>query len=164
MGFDAAGNLVYQQVKYDFNPNTNSTTYPGQVFQAPITGSGNPITVGSPTTLSLNTAGYDLAVASDHNIYATGAGGLFQINPATNAITPFDDTNTTIGAESLSFLARGGSFSPFAGPNGGQLAYIPDYQSATINIITPASVPEPSSWALAAAGGAALLWGVRRRK
>ena len=93
MGFDSSGHLIYQQAI--LNPSDPFTTI-GEVYKAPLSGSGAGTTVGPSTLLSGNTAGFGLAVAPNGDAYITGSGGLFHLDHATNAVSLF--ANDGLGA------------------------------------------------------------------
>ena len=112
-----------------------------------------------------------MATATNHDYYVTGNGGLFQLDPTHLDPSTQEATISLFGSPTgsgfstgLSFLPGSGTFVPFGGDAAGRLAYIPDFNSTSVMVISAISVPEPSGLMLAAAGGAALLLIVRRRK
>ena len=137
IGFDSSGHLIYQQAV--LNPSDPSTTI-GEVYKATLSGSGASTMVGMPTLLSGNTAGYDLAVAPNGDVYVTGSGGLFHIDHATNAVSLFanDGLGSFQFATGLSLLS-----------STGQIAYIPEYNSSNVVVFTPIAVPEPGTLLMA---------------
>ncbi len=137
IGFDSSGHLIYQQAV--LNPSDPSTTI-GEVYKATLSGSGASTIVGMPTLLSGNTAGYDLAVAPNGDVYVTGSGGLFHIDHATNAVSLFanDGLGSFQFATGLSLLS-----------STGQIAYIPEYNSSNVVVFTPIAVPEPGTLLMA---------------
>ncbi len=154
IGFDTTGHLIYQEAV--LNPSDPSTTI-GEVFKATLLGTGINTTVGPSTVLSNNTAGYNLAVAPNGDVYVTGSGGLFHIDHATNAVTLFanDGNGSFQFATGVSLLS-----------STGQLAYIPEYNSPNVVLFTPLAVPEPSALVLtllAGLGALAAVWRSKRR-
>ena len=160
LGFDSAGDLVFQQATSNFI---------AEVFHVPVDDSGSPLVFGTRQLLADGlTAGFDLVVDSEDDVFISGSGGLFELdrNPLgefTGTATSFDAIVGPFGAPfatGVSFLTGSGPFEPFGGTNGGVLAYIPDFSHPTVTLITP--VPEPSTLALLA--WAMVLFAWRRQK
>ncbi|HET6429424.1 MAG TPA: SMP-30/gluconolactonase/LRE family protein [Phycisphaerae bacterium] len=154
LGFDSAGNLIYQQATYSFI---------GEVYRLPITDGGGGLSYGTPELLATGlSAAFSMAVDSEDDVFVTGSGGLFELDR--DAGGAFLGTATVIDPQGFSTEAAfwaGGSnpFEPYAGFDGGKLTYIPSYGAATLTTVT--TVPEPAALALLGMGAVALL---RRRR
>ena len=160
LGFDSAGDLVIQQATSNFI---------AEVFHIPVDDSGSSLMYGVRQLLADGlSAGFDLVVDSEDDVFISGLGGLFELDrnslgEFTGTATSFDAIVGEFGtpfATGVSFLPGADPFEPFAGTNGGVLAYIPDFSHPTVTLITP--VPEPSTLMLLA--WAMVLFAWRRQK
>ncbi len=160
IAFDAAGDLVYvESVTSDF------INFTGDIYRLTLDAAGAQLQVtGSDQLASGLAAAFDLASDGESDLFLTGSGGLFEL-PDSGGIFPFD--SQAFSGE-IAYLAGSSPFAPFAGPDGGQLAYIPDFNSMTIRVFTPTAaaggVPEPSTLALLAVAIGALAGARRLRR
>jgi len=154
LAFDSAGDLIYQQATASFT---------GEVYRLPITGGGAALAFGAPVLLAAGlSAGMDLAVDSEDDIFVTGSGGLYELDR--DAGGAFLGTATLFASQSfsteLAFMDGGTNpFEPAAGFDGPELTFVPEFASSTLKTVT--TVPEPITVALLACGALAAL---RRRK
>jgi len=155
LGFDSAGNLIYQQAA--------TFSYIGEVYRLPITDGAGGLVYGTPQLLATGlSAAFSLAVDTEDDVFVVGSGGLFELDR--DAGGAFLGTASVIDPQVFSteaaFWAGGTNpFEPCAGFDGGKLTYIPSYGAATLTTVT--TVPEPGAVALLGAGAVAL---IRRRR
>ncbi|MFO0791763.1 MAG: hypothetical protein U0805_20060 [Pirellulales bacterium] len=136
LAFDSLGNLIVQD--------SNTTTFQGRLQQLPMMSSGSGLTIGAAVPLldgMQSAAG--LVMTDDDAIFTTGAGGLFEVVGTPLAEKLFDTNGTASQfATAIAFDAGTQPFEPFAGPNGGRLAYMADFgfasQDSFITLLTPA--------------------------
>lgn len=136
LAFDSGDNLIVQDA--------DSTTFRGRLQQLPISGSSGSLSFGSPVTLlggMQSSAG--VVVDSEGELFATGSGGLFEVAGSPLMESPFDSNGSASQfATAIAFDAGTHPFAPFAGPNGGRLAYMADFgfssQDEFITLLTPA--------------------------
>jgi hypothetical protein len=141
LAFDPAGNLIYQQA---------TASFVGEVYRLGITGSAGALSFGSPELLASGlSAAFDLAVDSDGDVFVTGSGGLFELGRDgaggfTGAADLFDSDGSPYQfATEVTFLTGQDAFEPFAGLDGGRIAYVPEYSSPSLREITPVPAPAP---------------------
>ena len=163
IGFDSAGDLVFQQV--------DSSTFVAEVFRVPVDDSLGPLVYGDKDSLAAGlSAGFDLVVDTEDDVFISGFGGLFELDrnslgEFTGTATLFDAIVGAFGtpfATGVSFLPGDDPFEPFGGTDGGVLAYIPDFSHSTVTLITP--VPEPSTLALLAWAWVLFAWRRQMRR
>jgi hypothetical protein len=134
--FDSGDNLIVQDA--------DSTTFQGRLQRLPISGSAGSITFGSPVTLlSGMQSSAGVMVDSEGDVFSTGSGGLFSVAGSPLAETSFDAKGSAFQfATAIAFDTGIHPFAPFAGPNGGRLAYMADFgfssQDEFITLLTPA--------------------------
>ncbi|TWU29518.1 hypothetical protein [Bythopirellula polymerisocia] len=157
LAFDTNGDLLLQDA--------DATTFAGRIQRLPIFENGGGLTFGSLTPLidgMQSSAG--IAFDSEGDLFSTGPGGLFAIAGEPLAETLFDsDGDPSQYATAIAFSAGTAPFEPFAGPDGGRMAFMANFgfstQDTFITIIEP--LPEPNSLLL---GGLLLsLLGARRK-
>jgi sugar lactone lactonase YvrE len=143
MAFDVAGDLYFLQANMSFS---------GEVYKL----TAAQVSAGVPTTPELIagdlSAGFGLAMDSEGDLFATGSGGLFQLDR--NADGSFAGTASLFDAhgfsEAVAFTPGANAFEPGAGFAGGKLTYIGEYGATSLLTVT--TVPEPATAALLLVG------------
>jgi hypothetical protein len=134
--FDSGDNLIVQDA--------DSTTFQGRLQRLPISGPPGSVTFGSPATLlSGMQSSAGVMVDSEGDLFTTGSGGLFSVAGSPLTESSFDANGSAFQfATAIAFDAGTHPFAPFAGPNGGRLAYMADFgfssQDEFITLLTPA--------------------------
>lgn len=154
LGFDTTGDLIFQDV--------DSTTFLGSVSELAITETSGGLSFGAVTPLASGlSAGFDLAVDSEDDVFVTGSGGVFELDrDGTGAFTGGATLFEAGGfSTEIAFLSGGVAFEAFGVPVGvlPQLAFLPEFGSQTVTVVT---VPEPTAAALLGLGG----WLLARRR
>lgn len=148
LAFDLNGDLIVQD--------SDTTTFAGRLQRLPITSSGGVLTIGAPQPLlagMISSAG--VIVDSENEIFTTGGGGLYRVSGGPLPEQPFDtkvdiNGNPTF-ATAVAFHAGENPFEPFAGPNGGQLAFManfgfdPQTHDDFITLLSPAAAEDFNS-------------------
>ncbi len=153
LAFDSAGNLIYQH---------STESFLGEVYRLSIADVGGGLTYGTPELLAADLgAAFSMAVDSEDDVFVTGVGGLFELDR--DAGGSFLGTASLLEAQTFSteitFRAGGTNpFEPYAGYDGGRLAYVASYGAA--NLRTLDTVPEPTMLAVLSMGVVAV---IRRR-
>jgi hypothetical protein len=145
LGFDSAGNLIYQQAA--------SYSFVGEVYRLGVTEQGGGLSFATPELLATGlVAAYDLAVDGEDDVFVTGSGGVYELDR--NGGGGFTGTATLFDAHGFSteiaFVAGAGPFQPGAGYDGGHLTFVPEYASVFLTDVT--TVPEPVMLCLLAFG------------
>jgi hypothetical protein len=136
LAFDSGDDLIVQDA--------DSTTFKGRLQKLPISGPPGNISFGSPVTLlSGMQSSAGIAVDSEGDLFTTGSGGLFSVAGSPLAESSFDSNGSASQfATGIAFDAGTHPFAPFAGPEGGRLAYMADFgfssQDEFITLLTPA--------------------------
>jgi len=159
LGFDAGGNLFFQDLDFSFL---------GNVWRATVSDGPTGPLVGAPQLLASGlSAAFDLTVDSEGDVFVSGSGGLMMLDRGpggafTGMASIFDSNgNPWQFATEVAFIAGPDPFEPFGGARGGRLVYVPEYGSSSLISITTA-VPEPT--AIAAGLALASLLAIRRRR
>lgn len=147
LAFNPAGDLYFLQSNMSFS---------GEVYKL----TASQLAAGVPTTPELVagdlSAGFGLAMDSEGDLFATGGGGLFQLDR--NADGGFAGTASLFDAHgfstSVAFTPGANAFEPGAGFAGGKLSYIGEYGAT--DLLTVTTVPEPATAALLLVGVAML--------
>lgn len=143
LAFDPAGDLYFLQSTMD---------YAGQVYKL----TAAQVAAGAATTPELIadnlSASFGLAMDSEGDLFATGTGGLFQLDR--NADGTFAGTTSEFDAHgystAIAFTSGANAFEAGAGYAGGKLTYIGEYGDT--DLLTVTTVPEPATVALLLAG------------
>lgn len=135
LAFDSSDDLIVQDA--------NTTTFRGQLQRLPISLVAGQLSFGSPVPLLGDMQSAAGVVTTGDYIFTTGSGGLFQVTGTPLAEVPFDaNGNSSQFATAIAFDAGIQPFEPFAGPNGGRLAYMADFgftaQDSFVTVLTPA--------------------------
>ena len=161
LDFDPAGNLIYQNAFL-----SSPFLTEGEVFRLDITETGSGLSFGGSTLLATGLiAQSDLAVDGEGDIFVSGGdfsavGGLFELDRDglgnfLGTATPFEsatpDAFGGLFSTEVDFLIGSSFFEPDAGPDGGVLSFLSQFQAPTVINITPSGsasvVPEPTSLA-----------------
>ncbi|HEX6961433.1 MAG TPA: hypothetical protein VF175_06165 [Lacipirellula sp.] len=137
IAFDADGDLVVLDANM-------SAPYDGRVQRLPIDETPAGLAYGAAVPLVSGTqAAAGLAIDREGDVFITGNGGLFALDGE-----PLDDltfsSNGSAGqfSTAIAFDAGMSAFEPFAGPDGGRLAFMADFgfqqEDSFVTIITPA--------------------------
>jgi hypothetical protein len=136
LAFDLEGDLIVQDA--------DDTTFLGRLQRLPITETPEGLEFGaaSPLLSGMESAA-GVAVDREGDLFTTGSGGLFRIAGAPLAESAFDDNGNEFQfATAIAFDAGANAFEPFAGPDGGRLAYMADFgfaaQDTFVTLLTPA--------------------------
>jgi len=134
LAFDSHGDLFVQDA--------NATTFAGRI-QRIASGPGG-LMFDSPQLVADGmTSSAGIEFDSEDDLFSTGFGGLYRIHGAPAVESSFD-VNGAPGQFSTAIAFDAGSrpFEPFSGPNGGQLAYLADFEfgmeDTFITLLTPA--------------------------
>lgn len=130
LAFDGAGSLIVQNA---------DSSFAGSLQKIPMTPNGNGLSFGSPEPLlgGMNSSAGVVAVGND--FYTTGSGGLYHVAGNPLAETFFDSNGEPFPfATGLAFYPGSHPFGMFAGPSGGRLATIANYDDTFVTILTPA--------------------------
>ncbi len=159
VGFDPAGNLIYQQA---------TASFAGEVYRLAIAETGGELSFGGAELLAGGlSAAFDLAVDSAGEVFVTGSGGLFELDrdaggAFTGTASVFDNNgNVWQFATEVAFVAGADAFEPYAGFDAGHLTYVPEFGDQALRDVT--AVPAPATLALLSVG-AAIAAGRRRRR
>ncbi len=153
VAFDPAGNLIYQQA---------TASFVGEVYRLRIQQAEGGLVFAVPELLATGlSAGFDLAVDSEGDVFVTGSGGLFELDRDggggfTGTASLFDSNGNTwqFGTE-VAFLGGADPFESWAGPDGGHLTYVPEFNSPTLRDVTP--LPEPAALSLLTLAGSGVV-------
>lgn len=134
--FDASGHLLVQDV--------SSVTFLGRIQRLPIVETPGGLQFGPAMPLAENlNASYGMALDSEQELFATGAGGLYRISESPPGETLFyTDGSIAPIATAIAFHAGAAPFEPFAGPYGGRMAINADFgyvkNDLFVTLLTPA--------------------------
>lgn len=143
LAFNSAGDLYFLQ---------SNMSFAGEVYKL----TAAQVTAGVATTPELIadnlSAAFSLAMDSEGDLFATGGGGLLQLDR--NADGSFAGTASVFDAHGFStavaFTPGANAFEGGAGYAGGKLSYFGEYGDSDLLTIT--TVPEPATAALLLAG------------
>jgi sugar lactone lactonase YvrE len=142
LAFDSHGDLFVQDA---------DATFAGRIRRLPITANGGGLTFGAPQSVADGMAsGAGVALDSEDDVFTTGNGGLYTLLGAPAVETPFDNNGDPAQfATAIAFAAGQSAFEPFAGPQGGRLAYMADFgftmQDSFVTLLTPARSEDANS-------------------
>jgi hypothetical protein len=138
MTFDEMGNLLFQDA-------ATTSPFEGRLQRLPITHAATGLLFGTPAALITDTqAAAGVAVDSEGDIFITGSGGLFALEGFPLVDVSFSANDNPLQfATAISFDAGVNPFEPFAGPQGGRLAYMADFgftmEDSFVTMVTPAA-------------------------
>lgn len=147
LGFGAG--LAFDQSNHLIVQDADLTSFLGRLQRLPITDSPSGLQFGSPQPIlngMQSSAG--VAVDSEDDIFTTGTGGLYTLAGTPPMEVPFDNNgNAGQFATAIAFDAGTSEFAPFAGPDGGRLAYMADLGAGSVNtFVTLLSPAEPGDY------------------
>ena len=136
IAFDSNNNLIVQDA--------NATTFAGRLQRLPMTSDEAGVVIGTAEPLldgMVSSAG--LIAIGANEFYTTGAGGLYHVPGPPFSELNFDSNGSSSQfATAIAFDSGADQFLPFAGADGGRLAYMADFgfamQDSFITILTPA--------------------------
>jgi sugar lactone lactonase YvrE len=143
LAFNPAGDLYFLQSDMSFS---------GEVYKL----TAAQVSAGVATTPELVagnlSAGFGLAMDSEGDLFATGTGGLLQLDRTAEG--GFAGTASVFDAHyfstAIAFTPGANAFEPGAGYAGGKLSYFGEY--GDVDLLTITTVPEPATVALLLAG------------
>lgn len=104
----------------------------GRLQRLPISTSGGPLTLLENMQSSAG------VIVAGNEYFTTGHGGLYRVAGTPLVETLFDSFDAEQWATAITFDPGSQPFEPFAGPNGGRLAYTANYGDLFITVLTPA--------------------------